>query len=176
MPIPPNPIRSSDFGAVKIPTRDVTDPTQIYQIIPAEEIQQVFFEQMSALELAQIITHDTIEGGRKDYSIISNLSSISRAKEVDKALASRSRYTSFLAPFQILLYTKIPSDQYLQVNNLLETYEYLDEDGNHVVREKGYIYVDTNGDIIIELENISGNELLQVQIDSGGTIYEVSNV
>jgi hypothetical protein len=39
-----------------------------------------------------------------------------------------------------------------------------------------YIYIDTNGDLVIELTNLASDEIIEVEIDTSGTIYEVDEL
>lgn len=139
---------------VKIPERDVVN----YQDdnIPTELITNLLFENLGANELVKYERHDTIEGTNATYDIISNLSNI--RKEFDPAaLISRQKPdTSFFDIYTIKLENKIPGQNYLNNNNL-----------------SNFFYIDTNGDLVIELDNVNPDEIIEVEIDQGGTIYKV---
>jgi hypothetical protein len=61
------------------------------------------------------------------------------------------------------------------LENLNSTYQYLDENNNIVTRKKGYYYIDTNGDLVIELVNLVKNQQVEILIDTNGTIYKVES-
>ena len=77
--------------------------------------------------------------------------------------------------YTIDIQSKIPQEDYIAVQNLDLTYSYLDENNQIVNREKGYYYIDSNGDLIIELINIENNQQVEVLIDTNGTIYKVES-
>lgn len=139
---------------VRIPERDVVNYQD--ENIPTELITNLLFENLGANELVKYERHDTIEGTNTTYDIVSNLSNI--RKEFDpSALISRQKPdTSFFDIYTIKLENKIPSQLYLDNNNITN-----------------FFYIDSNGDLIIELDNINPDEIIEVQVAQGGTIYRV---
>lgn len=174
MPVIPSPQTASQLGVVKNPTRDITNLSSLIPEESAETITRLLFEQFSAVELSQILTSNTIDGVDQQYSIISNLSDIRRRYNTTKQLTIMDKLAPIDAVYAIDLISKIPGDDYILRNNLNNTYQYLDENDGLVTREKGNIYIDTNGDLIIEFDNIYSDEMVQIQIDQNGTIYEVT--
>ena len=162
-------------NAVKTPTRNVTDIASLVPQYDVEEIQQLLFENLSAIELSKIERHDTIEGINQKYSIISNLSEIRTKYDSIKQLTSMEKFKPLTNIFTINIQDKIPQEDYLVLNNLNSTYQYIDENGAIVTRERGYYYIDTNGDLVIELINIEKNQQVEVLIDTNGTIYKVES-
>ena len=131
---------------------------------------------MSAIELSTVLRHDTVDGIRQRYEIISNLSDLRKRYDATKELSVLDKSSLPYSEFSIDLSSKIPDSTYLYNNGLDLTYQYVDTDGVSIVEvEKGYIYVASNGDIVIELNNLLPSEIAQVQIDSDGTMYEVNN-
>jgi hypothetical protein len=140
---------------VKIPSRDVVD----YQDadIPIELITNLLFENLGANELVKFERHDTVEGTNATYDIISNLAGIKKEFDPSNLISRQKVDTSYFDIYNIKLDTKIPDITYLFRNNL-----------------DNYVYIDTNGDLVIELDNMNEDELVEVQIDSSGTIYKVT--
>jgi hypothetical protein len=140
---------------VKIPSRDVVD----YQDadIPVELITNLLFENLGVNELIKFERHDTIEGTNSAYDIISNLAGIKKEFDPSNLISRQKVDTSYFDIYNIKLDTKIPDIRYLFANNL-----------------DNYVYIDTNGNLVIELDNMNEDELVEVQIDSNGTIYEVT--
>ena len=172
----PNPGVTSSTAtsnAVKTPTRNVTDISSLVPQYDVEEIQQLLFENLSAIELSKIERHDTIEGINQKYSIISNLSEIRIKYDSIKQLTSMEKFKPLTNIFTINIQDKIPQEDYIILNNLNAVYQYIDENGSIETREKGYYYIDTNGDLVIELINIEKNQQVEVLIDTNGTIYKV---
>jgi hypothetical protein len=154
---------SSDFGVVKNPTRDVLNIGSLNPSANAARLQTILWENMSAIELSAVLRHDTVDGIRQRYEIISNLSELRKRYDATKELS-------------VLDKSSLPYSAYISNNGLDSTYQYVDTDGVSIVEvEKGYIYVANNGDIVIELNNLLSSEIAQVQIDSDGTMYEVNN-
>jgi hypothetical protein len=173
-PPPPKTITADKYGAVKTPSKDTLNISSLIPQESAQKISRMLFEELSAIELSIIERHDTIDGIRQQYAIISNLSEVRRKFDAKRSLTNIEK-GSGLSIYQIDLDSKIPDYNYLVTNGLTKEYSYLDESGVLTTIEKGFLYIDTNGDLIIELDNIYDGEQIQIQIDSSGTIYEVDN-
>jgi len=158
-PVPPTP----PDVIVRTPERDVVNFED--ENLPTELITNLLFENLGANELIKFERHDTIEGTNTNYDIISNLSSI-RKKFDPAALISRQKPdTSYFDIFNIKLEDKIPTDIYLRNNPKV--------DATGEINVTDYVYIDQEGNLVIELVNIESDEILEVEIDSNGTIYEV---
>lgn len=150
-PEPPTP------APVKMPSRDVVslvDPG-----IDSATIQNLLFENIGATELVKFTRHDTVDGINPYYDIISNLSDIKRRYDPASLISLQKPESSFFDIYTIKLDQKIPDQSYLNQNNLSD-----------------YIYIDTNGDLVIELTNLASDEIIEVEIDTSGTIYEVNEL
>jgi len=170
-------MRSSDaYGAVKTPTKDVLNISSLVPQESAKSIERILFEQMSAIELSTVLRHDTVDGIGQRYSIISNLSEVRRSYDPTRELSTQDKLSPLSSRYSINLDSKIPGKAYIINNGLESENSYLDTENNLVSVVKNYVYVDTNGDIVIELDNIFDSELVQVQIDQDGTMYEVNNL
>ena len=178
-PMPPNPSPTSTGSAssvVRTPTRNVTEISSLVPQFDAEQIQKLLFENLSAIELSRVERHDTIEGINQKYSIISNLSEIRKKYEIIKQLTIMDKFKPLTSIYTINIQDKIPQEDYIELENLNSTYQYLDENNEVVTREKGYYYIDTNGDLVIELINLEKNQQVEIQIDTNGTIYKIEKV
>jgi hypothetical protein len=160
---------------VKIATRNVTDISSLVPQFNAEHIQKILFESMSAIELSRVERHDTIEGINQRYSIISNLSEIRKKYDMTKQLTIMDKFKPLTSIFTINIEDKIPQEDYFFLQGLNSTYKYLDENNEEFTREKGYYYIDTNGDLVIELINLERNQQVEILIDTNGTIYKVES-
>jgi len=146
---------STSTTSIKLPEKDNVLSLTSNNIDEATIIAMVF-EKLGAVELTKFTRTDTVEGINPYYNIISNLSTIKKEFDPSNLVASQKSDTSLYNAFSIKLSNKIPGDQYLEDRGL-----------------DNYIYVDTNGDLIIELDNITPDELVEVEIDTNGTIVEV---
>ena len=171
----PSAISTPKAAEPKTPTRNVTNISSLVPQFDAEYIQKILFENLSAIELSKVERHDTIEGINQRYSIISNLSEIRKKYEVTKQLTIMDKFKPLTSIYTIDIENKIPQEDYINLEDLKATYKYLDEDNQLVDREKGYWYIDTNGDLVIELVNIEKNQQVEVLIDTNGTIYKVES-
>lgn len=181
MPVMPSPNPIGEIGRVapdpvKTPTRNVTEISSLVPQFNAEHIQKILFENLSALELSQVERHDTIEGIDQRYSIISNLSEIRKKYDIAKQLTIMDKFKPLTSIYTINIQDKIPQEDYIRLENLTSTYQYLDENNQEVTRERGYYYIDTNGDLVIELVNLERNQQVEVLIDTNGTIYRIEEV
>lgn len=154
-PGPPPPVR--------VPERDVVQ--LVDQSIDSETIVNLLFENIGANELTKFVRHDTVEGINPYYDIISNLTDVKRRFDPALLISLQKSALDNFDIFAIKLQDKIPSDEYLIENNLL------DQDGNPV-----YVYFAENGDLVIEVVNVADSELVEVQIDSNGTIYRIEEL
>jgi hypothetical protein len=157
-PLPPPPTRVEKI--VKTPDRFLT---VFQENVTASTLEKILFENIGGIEIANIERHDTIDGKNLNYTIIANLSKI---KQKLDPISLISRQKAGLRPGdfgkQISLYTKIPLDNYLRDNNLND-YIFIDDN----------IYSPTYGSLIIDLVNINSDELIEIEIATSGTIYEV---
>ena len=142
---------------VRVPERDVVSLAQ--ETISAETITNLLFENVGANELTKFVRHDTVEGINPYYDVISNLSDIKRKFDPSNLISLQKTNSSFFDIFPINLQDKIPSDAYLLENNLTD-----------------YIYIDTNGDFVIEVVNLKDSEIVEIEIDTSGTIFEVDEL
>jgi hypothetical protein len=139
---------------VRVPERDVVSLAQ--ETISAETITNLLFENVGANELTKFVRHDTVEGINPYYDVISNLSDIKRKFDPSNLISLQKTTSSLFDIFPIKLQDKIPSDAYLLENNLTN-----------------FVYIDTNGDLVIEVVNLKDSEIVEIEIDTSGTIFEV---
>ena len=178
MPPTPEPISevfSEESSPVRIAKRNVTDISSLVPELSPEYIQKILFENVSAIELSIVERHDTIEGINQKYSIISNLSEIRKKYNAEKQLSNMDKLKPLTSIYTINIEDKIPQEDYIILQNLDSTYQYLDENNVLITREKGYYYIDTNGDLVIELINLERSQEVEVYIDTNGTIYKVES-
>ena len=161
---------------VKTPTRNVTNISDLVPQYDAEYISQILFENLSAVELSRVERHDTIEGINQRYSIVSNLSEIRKRYEITKQLTVMDKFRPLTKIFTIDIESKIPQEDYIELEGLDSTYKYINENNIIIEREKGYYYIDTNGDLVIELVNLERSQEVEIQIATSGTIYKIEKV
>lgn len=141
-PVPPLPT----FTRMTAPDKNIKPaPTDIIQFnddaIDIALIQDLLYEDIGAVELANISRTDLIDGQDVLYSPIRNLSSVRREFNPNNIIAT-SFSTDYFSRFGIDLDSR-------------GVYEpYFDEDGN----------------LIIEVETVNDGEEIQVQLLSSGTI------
>lgn len=141
-PVPPLPT----FTRMTAPDKNIKPaPSDIIQFddnaVDIALIQDLLYEDIGAVELANISRTDLIDGQDVLYSPIRNLSSIRREFNPNNIIAT-SYSTDYFSRFGIDLDSR-------------GVYEpYFDEDGN----------------LIIEVETVNDGEEIQVQILSSGTI------
>jgi len=134
-----------------IPGRDVIN----FQTAPTspEAMQQILFEEIAGYELVNISRRDTIEGLSDVYTLISNLSSIRREYNPSQLISlQRPNFTGF-ETYQIDLNSYIPGDVSLQEKNITSFY-----------------YIASNGDLVIELDNLQDDDEIEVQMANSGKI------
>jgi hypothetical protein len=123
-----------------------------------DTLTSFIFEDLAGTEIITLLRRDTIDGIDPNYSIISNISEVRRNIDPTKLISKVMRGSSYFDQFTIRLIDKIPDDEYLKQNNL----------------EKFY-YIASNGDLVIEFDNLLDGEVIEVQIATNGTINELDN-
>ena len=174
-PEPVSEVISEESSPVRIAKRNVTDISSLVPELSPEHIQKILFENVSAIELSIVERHDTIEGINQKYSIISNLSEIRKKYNAEKQLSNMDKLKPLTSIYAINIEDKIPKEDYIKLEGLESEYKYLDENNQIVDRQKGYYYIDTNGDLVIELINLERSQEVEVYIDTNGTIYKVES-
>lgn len=139
------------MSSSKIPARDVIQFND--DNVSVEGITNLLFEQIGGIELISMVRRDTVDGQNPYYTIISNLSNTKKEFDPTQIISRQKPNQSFFDIFSIDLNSKIPNDLYLQRNNL-----------------DNFYYIDTNGDLIIELDNMLSDEIIELEIAQGGTI------
>lgn len=170
LPLPEDPIIPGgggfDFstGSIPIPPVRVPDRDNLISLTTAGSnealLVSVLFEELSAVEIVKFARNDTIDGISPQYNVISNLSEIKTKLDPSYLIAKQRSDTTIDNGFSIRLVDKIPSIDYLFENNI-----------------PNYVYFDSTfgdaGSLIIELDNIDVDEIIEVEIDTSGTIEEV---
>ena len=144
-PEPPKP------KIVKSPNRDVIDFSR--EQFSQSSITRLLFEQVGSVELVNIARRDTIEGQNPYYTLISNLSSINKNFDPTSLISRQKSNQNITDNYTINLNNKIPDQEYLDRNNITEFY-----------------YIDDNGDLVIELDNLASDEIIDFEIAESGTI------
>lgn len=154
---------STPDSIVKIPTKDVINYADDSNV-GIELVTNLLFENLGANELVKFERHDTIEGTNANYDIISNLSSIKKQFDPASLISRQIPDRSYFDIFNIKLQDKIPGEKYLRDNPKITA--------GGQTNTTDYVYIDTSGNLVIELINMNSTELVEVEIESGGTIYK----
>lgn len=123
------------------------------QTVPIEVITDLIFENIGGHELIDIARHDTISGNFIPTQLIKNINKINQTYDPKNILNLQNTSDKYFASFPIKLNNKIPESG-------------TGPDGSSV-------YLDDNGNIVIELINIEVEEQVELQMSTNGTIYEV---
>ncbi|MFZ9241651.1 MAG: hypothetical protein ACO295_00460 [Sediminibacterium sp.] len=155
---------ATSTSSVQTPGRDVVDLAT--PGLSAETIIGVLFEDLAATELVQFTRYDTIEGQDPRYSIISNLSNIKQKYRASDLISEQTPDLSYFSQFLIDLDSKIPSLEFLQSRSDVS-----------VANQNNYVWFDEfTGNLIIELVNTTSDQVVEIEIDTNGTIYEVEEI
>ena len=120
--------------------------------VPKEIIADLLFENIGGQEILSIARHDTVNGQTVLYQPIKNINILQQQYNPSNLQKLRDTSNTIFGNFTIDLFSKIP-----QVGN--------GTNGSNV-------YLDTNGNLVIEFVNLFSDELVEVQLTSNGTIYE----
>jgi hypothetical protein len=113
--------------------------------ISPELLVELGYEDISGIELINISRSDIIDGQNVSYSAVKQLSSLRRRYNPNNIIALPELSSSFFSRFQIDI----------------------------VLRGIQEPYFNENGDLVIEINDIKDDEVIDVEIDTNGTINEV---
>jgi len=122
--------------------------------VPVEVMTDIIFEDIGGHELINIARNDTIAGQVIKYQPIKNLSLIQQQYNSNNIVSLQDTSDRYFANFSIKLET-----------NLIKEGEGSGPDGE-------YVFIDSNGDLIIEMKDLELDYQIEVEIAKGGTIYE----
>jgi len=145
--------------AVRLPNRDVVETAT--QIADTGEIEKYLFNDIGGTELINIVRNDSVAGISVNYTIISDLTSQANTFDPTFLLINKSRYQSEFDRFGIDLSTRIPEENYYSQNTLIPE----DNVGTNV-----YF---SGTDLIIELDNMSDDEVVVLEVETTGKMYSV---
>lgn len=120
----------------------------------AEAMVDLLFENIGGQELLQIARYDTVNGQEVLYQPIKNLNIIQEEYNPNNILKLQKTSDRIFGNFPIKLEPTIP-------------------DESTVPGVVGNVYLDTDGNMVIELINLEGNEQVEVEITRNGTIYSI---
>ena len=120
----------------------------------AEAMVDLLFENIGGQELLQIARYDTVNGQEVLYQPIKNLNIIQEEYNPNNILKLQKTSDRIFGNFPIKLEPTIP-----------------DQSTVPAVTEN--VYLDNDGNIVIELINLEGNEQVEVEITRNGTIYSI---
>lgn len=161
-PVPPKPIinnASSPTPSSPPPPPVKTAPIDTILFdddsTPIETMLDLIFEDIGGQELINVARNDTINGQNIVYNPIKNATILYQEYNPNNILALQATSDKYFANYPIKLENKIPNFG----NGENNTNYYIDEN---------------SGDLIIETINMLPDEQIEIQITSGGTIYEVT--
>jgi hypothetical protein len=145
--------------SIKIPDRDAIIALQRDGADQAL-ITAILFEQIGATELVKFTRNDTIDGLNGVYDVISNISELKTKLDPSYLISKQRPDVTIDNGFSIRLQDKLPSIDYLFENEI-----------------PNYVHFDSTigdgGSLVIELDNMDTDEIIEVEIDTSGTIEEV---
>lgn len=120
--------------------------------VPVDAIVDLLFENVGGQELLAISRHDTVLGQNILYQPIKNLNILKEEYNPNNLVRLQQTSDKFFANYTIKLSDKIPV-----VGN--------GANGDNV-------YLDSDGNLIVEFINLNSDEQIEIQITTNGTIYE----
>lgn len=147
----PSPVVEQKVQTVKAVNKDIINFQR--DEVSESSISRLLFEQVGGIELINIVRRDTVEGQNPYYTLISNLSSIKKNFNPTTLISRQRVNETVFDNYTIDLNVKIPDQEYLNRYNL-----------------QSFYYIDTNGDLVIELDNLASDERIELEIAENGTI------
>lgn len=124
----------------------------------AEAMVDLLFENIGGQELLQIARYDTVNGQEVLYQPIKNLNIIQEEYNPNNILKLQKTSDRIFGNFPIKIDPTTPDTITVDPNT---------------VPNMGNVYLDADGNMVIELINLEGNEQVEVEITRNGTIYSI---
>ena len=141
-------------ASVKIATPQYVDfDENVLDPIKEANITNLFFEQVAGHELLILSNKNFVNTKNIDYQPIANISNFKNTYDPKKIIALQDTSDVYFFNFAINLLSRIPDVPTDSSTN-----------GTNV-------YIDANGDLVIETKDNASDERIQIEIVSGGTIY-----
>jgi hypothetical protein len=158
VPLTPAPVTYAESSIAKTETVAIKTATPDIILfddsaIPVQLMQDLLFEDIGGQELINISRTDTINGQNIIYQPIKNINSINQEYNPGNILGLQKTSDKYFSGYAIKLEERVP-----KVSNSL--------DGNPV-------YLDSNGNLVVDSINLNADEQVEIQITVSGTIYEI---
>ncbi len=159
MAIEPVPLSATISGTeIKINTSSIkTAPIDTIlfddESVPVEIITDLVFEDIGGQEIINIARNDIINGQKISYSPIKNIASVQQQYNPNNILSIFGTSDKYFSNFSIKFENKVVAEG----------------DGSGPNGE--YVYINSDGDLIVEVKNVEADEQIEVQVGLGGTIY-----
>lgn len=132
------------------------------EILPIEVMTDLIFEDIGGHELITISRNDMLSGQSVTYQPIKNISSLYTQYNPQNILNLQDTSETYFRNFPIKLERSIP------------------DEGSGTGPQGATVYLDTNGDLVINVINLEPDEQVDVQVlvegtILNGTIYEGNN-
>lgn len=121
--------------------------------VDTELITDLLFENIGGQEILTIARNDTVNGQDVSYQPIKNLNILQQEYNPNNILKPEKTSEHVFANYPINLSNKIPNV------------------GSGLNNEN--VYINGDGDLVIELINLDPDEQVEIQVTTSGTIYEV---
>lgn len=156
VPVPQTTQQSSNLvttASVKIATPQyINFDENVINAITESDIVNLFFEQVAGHELLILSNKNFVNTVNIDYQPIANVSNFKNTYDPKKIIALQDTSDVYFFNFAINLLARIPDVPTDSSTN-----------GTNV-------YIDANGDLVIETKDNASDERVQIEIISGGTI------
>ena len=159
------------MAAVKMPNREVIN-FQTAPVLP-EYVQELLFEDIGGTELINMVRHDTVSGRNVAYNIISNLTTINLKFDPSLNLSGVGTYDPIFGKFKIKFENKIPQEKYFELTQDIVPIPQSPETSADIDNLGPNFYINSDGDLVIELANILEDEVIELEVRTDGTIYNV---
>lgn len=123
------------------------------ETLPQELIEDLLFEDVGGSELISSTRQDIVDGQNVAYTIIKNLSNIKTQFNPNNILAGQISYNLELNQYALDIASKLP---------------YINEE-----YPNGAVYLDADGNLVIEFNSIGTDEFAEAEISTNGTIYRI---
>lgn len=120
--------------------------------LPVDALTGLVFEDIGGHELINTVRNDIVSGVSTQYNLIKNLNSLEKDYSPNNIINLQFTSDKYFSSFSVKADTKVPNEF---------------NDG-----EINPIYVDADGNLIIEFTNLEPDEQVDIQIITDGTIYK----
>lgn len=170
-PAVPAPLPSSNGDGVKIANPDLFIENMPVTV-PIDSMTDLIFQEIGGHEIIGISRNDLVNGRNISYQLVRNLEDINIEYNSQNILPVPGGSTDYFNSFPIRFNDHIPTVVYDETDTDGNPYYYLENPAYSPSVDGKTVYLDENGDLIIDLINMKDIHSVEIEIVNKATIQD----